>query len=182
MIRPSIVLMIRQITMNWKFWFKITAAWLLRFSLNTLLIWTMYFLILALVIARNKSEIFTIHWGNSPNTNLIFCILVKIFFASSRLFSVIFNLRLSFLNFWEIVAFAESMETFFINFLTFLSIREIKKFSLPISQRMKITGKSREYDFSKKGKELWLLWYWRMFRYQIITIESCEITTVIAIK
>ena len=136
MIRPSIVLMIRQITIMWKFLFRNSVAWFLRFSLNTSLIWTMYFLILELVIARTKSEIFTIHWGKLPNTNLMFCILVKIFFASNRLFSVLFNFRLSVFNCWEIVEFMESLETRFINFLTFFSIWEIRKFSLPISHRV----------------------------------------------
>ena len=78
MIKPSIVLMIRQITIMWKFSFRNSLAWFLRFSLNTSLIWTMYFWILELVIARTKSEILTIHWGKLPNTNLRFCILVKI--------------------------------------------------------------------------------------------------------
>ena len=96
MIRPSIVLMIRQITIMWKFLFRNSVAWFLRFSLNTSLIWTMYFLILELVIARTKSEILTIHWGKLPNTNLRFCILVKMILASNLLFSVLFNFRLNF--------------------------------------------------------------------------------------
>ena len=101
MIKPSIVLMIRQITIMWKFLLRISVAWFFRFSLNTSVIW-----ILKLVIARMKSEILTMHWGKLPNTNLAFCILFKIIFASNRLFSVLFNFRISFFNCWVIVAFA----------------------------------------------------------------------------
>ena len=106
MIKPSIVLMIRQITIMWKFLLRISVAWFFRFSLNTSVIWTMYFWILKLVIARMKSEILTMHWGKLLNTNLAFCILFKIIFASNRLFSVLFNFRISFFNCWVIVAFA----------------------------------------------------------------------------
>ena len=105
MIKPSIVLMIRQITIMWKFSFRNSLAWFLRFSLNTSLIWTMYFWILELVIARTQEK-WNIHNTLRKITQYQSDVLHSIDF-----FSVLFNFRLSFFNCWEIVTFMESLET-----------------------------------------------------------------------